>query len=333
LGAPTLKQLAMKQMLSDQRNLTPALFSNVPWRIASHLWDYLHENGNTTMYMWKLLSTAYPTEFWKASAYWQERVTPVMPIKDYLGLVNDDSVNWRVALTLATEFATIPELVQIANVKNVVALEISTQWPRLLSDEDNTQITSLADRIIRTWSELSQTSRAFKHLKILKLYGQQHLTGLTFEYLDSFPSLSALVVGDCKGMISKPVKRLAATYGWETEKRPRLERRDEDVGFDESATVYQCYRGIVGQNEQKRASVDQGIPILDFQIGPRYPRSSASVVTVFLREPSGDVEAANLVRKRKMTSNIGTEPRLKERKPVMKNVQGKDIKDLLAEFS
>ena len=43
LGAPTLKHLAVKRMLSDQRDLTPALFSNVPWRLASYLWDFLYE--------------------------------------------------------------------------------------------------------------------------------------------------------------------------------------------------------------------------------------------------------------------------------------------------
>lgn len=41
LGAPTLRHLATKQTLRDQRNLTPSHFVNVPWSIARHLWDYL----------------------------------------------------------------------------------------------------------------------------------------------------------------------------------------------------------------------------------------------------------------------------------------------------
>ena len=40
-GAPSLQHSAMRQVLSDQRNLQPALFVNVPWRIASYLWDCL----------------------------------------------------------------------------------------------------------------------------------------------------------------------------------------------------------------------------------------------------------------------------------------------------
>jgi hypothetical protein len=41
LGVPTLKHLAMKHALRDQRRLTPAHFENVPWRVASYLWDSL----------------------------------------------------------------------------------------------------------------------------------------------------------------------------------------------------------------------------------------------------------------------------------------------------
>lgn len=39
-GAPSLKECAMEQLLSDQRNLTPELFSHIPWRMASKLWDH-----------------------------------------------------------------------------------------------------------------------------------------------------------------------------------------------------------------------------------------------------------------------------------------------------
>lgn len=41
LGAPTLKHLAMKQTLRDQRSLSQSHFVNVPWLIAKEVWDYL----------------------------------------------------------------------------------------------------------------------------------------------------------------------------------------------------------------------------------------------------------------------------------------------------
>jgi hypothetical protein len=40
-GVPTLRHLAKKQALRDQRNLTPSHFVNIPWSIAKQLWDYL----------------------------------------------------------------------------------------------------------------------------------------------------------------------------------------------------------------------------------------------------------------------------------------------------
>lgn len=41
LGAPSLKHLAMKQTLRDQRSLSQSHFFDVPWLIAKELWDYL----------------------------------------------------------------------------------------------------------------------------------------------------------------------------------------------------------------------------------------------------------------------------------------------------
>jgi hypothetical protein len=40
-GASPLKHIAMKKLLADQRTLTSKLFENVPWQLASYLWDCL----------------------------------------------------------------------------------------------------------------------------------------------------------------------------------------------------------------------------------------------------------------------------------------------------
>jgi hypothetical protein len=40
-GAPTLKHLATKKTLRDQRNLNLSHFVNIPWAIAKPLWEYL----------------------------------------------------------------------------------------------------------------------------------------------------------------------------------------------------------------------------------------------------------------------------------------------------
>lgn len=40
-GAPSLKHIAMKKVLDDQRVLSASLFGMLPWHIASYLWDCL----------------------------------------------------------------------------------------------------------------------------------------------------------------------------------------------------------------------------------------------------------------------------------------------------
>lgn len=40
-GVPPLKHLAIKKILSDQRNLDQEHFRHVPWPIAEELWQYL----------------------------------------------------------------------------------------------------------------------------------------------------------------------------------------------------------------------------------------------------------------------------------------------------
>jgi hypothetical protein len=39
--ASPLRHIAMRKLLLDQRNLTPSLFTNVPWSIASDIWAFL----------------------------------------------------------------------------------------------------------------------------------------------------------------------------------------------------------------------------------------------------------------------------------------------------
>lgn len=40
-GAPSLKHLALKRTLYDQRLLTKEHFESIPWPIAKEMWEYL----------------------------------------------------------------------------------------------------------------------------------------------------------------------------------------------------------------------------------------------------------------------------------------------------
>jgi hypothetical protein len=239
---------------------------------------------------------------------------------------------------VATEFARTPELVEIANVKNLCALEVSTTSPAQTSLGNDVPVAALSDRIVRTWSELAQTCGAFRHLRVLRLYGQQSLTEVVFDYFRLFPSLSVIVAGDCGKLVTESAKDLAVAYRWEIVNKRRRKRRDgESKEFDELETAHKCYRASVEDDKRMKAiSLDPELPILDCQIGSRYVKSRRSKTTVFLQGHLDSDMASLALHKRKRPGLIEydlAEGRTKVRKPVLKNVPGKDLTGLLAEFS
>ncbi|KAL1968921.1 hypothetical protein VTN77DRAFT_1282 [Rasamsonia byssochlamydoides] len=336
-GVPTLKHLATKQTLRDQRKLTPSHFVNVPWPIARHLWDYLGRSGKRTMYMWKVFCTAYPIEFSKVSKYCEMVIDPPqMPMRDYLSLVKDDACSWVVGLTVCTEYARTPELVEVANVENIVALEISTPSLAPLTDED-VEIAALSDRIIRAWSELAETSGAFKHLRVLRLYGQQSLSGIIFQYFDSFPSLRVCIAANCSGITSQSAVELARTYGWQVETGRELWERYERPAGHKSGTGVSWDGG--NRNQTITPPAHKDTPLLDFKIGLSWeiPRSDSQRIVFWRQEPDETGKTSMGMKRRKDTNlNVGEggmEPRKRTKKPVMKDARKKDLSGLLAEFS
>ncbi|OJJ47518.1 hypothetical protein ASPZODRAFT_52551, partial [Penicilliopsis zonata CBS 506.65] len=214
-GSASLKHMAMRKTLSDQRNLNAKLFEHVPWRIAEYLWGCLKESRKQTFYMWKVFATAYPHEFRKLSRHREMKIEgPKMPLGKYLGLVKSDSLSWIAVLTVSTQFAKTPELVDIAMIQNLGALKIIT--PSGLSQHrgpDNPYAAGLSDRIVRAWSELADSSGAFKHLRVLYMVNQVGLSPAMLPYLNSFPSLSQVVFCGCSGIISKSKAQLVSS-GW-----------------------------------------------------------------------------------------------------------------------
>lgn len=289
--------------------------------------------------MWKLFATAYPREFRQIANYRAMKIEgPKLPMRDYLGLVKDDALNWAVALTLSTEFARTPELVDIGNVKNIVALEISTtpSKPQPDPDEDAAPVAVLDDRIVRTWSELAQTSGAFKHLRVLRIYHQEKLSPIVFQYFRVFPSLRVLVVQDCKGLTPESAEAVAKTYSWEIGARPRAKHNNEETDIYDSDTVYECYEAsgtLLDGERREEPFIDPDTPILDFQVGQAVRGGMSRKArklkpTVFLRKgPMTD----QTMGKRRWEE---PEPpnRKKTKKPVMKNLGGKDLTGFLAEF-
>ncbi|KAE8375075.1 hypothetical protein BDV26DRAFT_268590 [Aspergillus bertholletiae] len=206
--------------------------------------------------MWKLFAIAYPVEFWQISQYRSMKIEgPRLAMRDYLELVKSDSLKWRLVLSLATSFARVPELVEIASIRNMVALEVATP-SRVGTPADATEMpVALSDRIIRSWSELVWTSDAFSHLRVLKLC-HQDLSAVVLRYLRAFPSLQVIVAYGCPGIHSLFTDGLEID-GWES--RPGQE--------DKPPALYELYQTSIANTDGESLALGQGVPILDFQIG------------------------------------------------------------------
>ncbi|KAL2828742.1 hypothetical protein BDW59DRAFT_43485 [Aspergillus cavernicola] len=330
-GAPSLMHSAMRKILSDQRSLTPTLFANVPWHLASYLWGCLGRCRKQTLHMWKLFATAYPAEFPKISQYRSMKIEgPRVTMREYLGLVKSDGLNWRVVLSLATSYARVPELVGIADIRNLVALEIAP--PSHLgpsSEEVEIPMTALTDRLVRAWSELAQTAEAFSQFRVLILRHQTALSKVALRYLRALPVLQFVVVYKCDGIAS-------AVSGGEVDGWKIAEAKQFPP-----ETLYEFYQASCKGSSGEESGV--GTPVLDFQIGQKkspmsdgranhaHPHSAIYLQRTALEAP-GRVDPEPSTRKRKgVRVHDGQGERAHSRKAVMRS-RTKDISDMLSEF-
>ncbi|RAL09526.1 uncharacterized protein BO97DRAFT_472386 [Aspergillus homomorphus CBS 101889] len=259
IGAPTLRHAAMRQALSDQRNLRPELFKSVHWRVAKYLWDCLGKCKKQTAYAWKLFATAYPEEFRKVAPHRAMKVeSPLMSIQDYLGLVKCESLSWGATLTLAATQVRTPDLVGLANIPNLVALEIAT--PMLyegVQEEGEVPMVNLDDRIVRSWSELAQNSKGFANLRVLMLQFQHRISRAALRYFHDFPALQFLVLNHCSVL---PVDAVAGfeLEGWAV------------VDMDEvPKTLHSIYQKTLEIDDAEQTSFPLDARIFSLQVGQR----------------------------------------------------------------
>lgn len=249
-------------------------------------------------------------------------------MSDYIKLVKSSNDSWATKLNIWTEFARVPELVQLADVTNLISLEVNTSEDT--PEPQVQEVVSLNDRILRTWSELAETSGAFKHLRVLRLYQQRDLTEQSFCYLSRLPALEYCVLAMCDRMTQKHAIRAARSQGWAiAEEVADL----KTIEFSLLATS----RNLVGETKwlgdrldgEIPASLSSDIPVLEFSVGQRHEKlRDRDIIIMQLRH----VHQGN---KHGLTQTTSSEndrgAQKKPRKPVTKQ-RGKDLSGILAEF-
>ncbi|KAL5358050.1 hypothetical protein BJX96DRAFT_182579 [Aspergillus floccosus] len=259
--------------------------------------------------MWKLFATAYPADFSPWNAHRTMKIEgPLLPMPQYLSMVRSDAQRWRTVLTLAASFARVPDMVGVAEIRNLVALEVaSPATVASVPEGAETPITAVSDRIVRTWGELAQTGEAFARVRVVRFTNQTEVTGVVLRYLKEFPALRLVIVCGCSRLRPGP----EVMDGWvlsETE--------------EPQAALFACYMEMVKEEGSGGGSAEG--PVLDFQIGQKRRRDNIEVL-VFRRVQSDEAERAP----KKLKESPEKRP---VKKAVMKKRPAQDLGSLLRTF-
>ncbi|KAL2383426.1 hypothetical protein RJ035_005740 [Blastomyces gilchristii] len=184
-----------------------------------------------------------------------------MSLHDYSRLIHSPSLKWGTVLTISTDHADLHELVEISKITNLVALDITAPFPvkSTAIPEDDAPITKLTDRVVRSWSELAVSSKAFNNLRVLMLHLQADVTLRIFSYLDQFPSLETLIVVGCRQLADNSAKSVGQQHGWSTRRVNATNK-----------TIYECYTNYITSANaaaNSKASDLRSLPLLEFSLG------------------------------------------------------------------
>ena len=254
--------------------------------------------------------------------------SPKLTMKQYLDLVrSDNEPRWDVVLTVCGAYAQVPEMVEMAHVKNLAALEIdSLERNHELGPDPETPVARLNDRIVRTWSELMRGSGAFARLRVLRLQHQRELTGAALRYLRGFPALQTVVLYDCPGVVDSFGGRggdrgLVVVDGWVVS--------GMEWTKDWPPELWKTYMESIVEDEGSKT----GLQSLDFQVGQRQekPRRMRTGEVVCLQRAT-DTEAAETVNPPKRSPETPASGSKKRRRGVMKERKGPDLGGMLADL-
>ncbi|EZF69176.1 hypothetical protein H105_08322 [Trichophyton soudanense CBS 452.61] len=330
VGAHSLKHMAMRAVLSDQRTLSTAHFKGVPWSIARYLWECVCRSKRTSLYLWKIFATAYPAEFNQIShRYLLKPSSKKMAVTNYLKLLSSASVDWTAVVSLSVELFEPHEFLEVANVRNLIGLEIRTQPKRTEFGYEAT--VSVSDRVIKGWSEQALTGQAFEHLQILVLRLQTGLTEHMFAYLNAFPTLNAFLMQGCPRLYSKEAREMAEKHGW--------------VPFVVHYSDHSLYKIIENmdselesQTQDCRLMCIDSLPVVDFSLYCRNLRSLHSEEQILFRRKYRATDHLSLQEKKAQKTHNGSDiapsqPDSKQNKRVVKESCKKDMKGLLDQFN
>jgi hypothetical protein len=294
--------------------------------------------------MWKIMHEAYPEHFRSISSHFQFTINaPQEPLKPYIEMMKSDCAYWKAVLAISAMHATTADLVAVANLKNLVALDIfssAKKRPRVeLDDNAEGKGIGLTDRIVHSWLDVAETAGSLQQLRILRLSHQLEITANALDMLEKLPKLQFLIiVGASKFSIpilksileNKGKKDAVRVRGWVARKSNQT-----DTLYDYNGPALECVK-IYNHLMKADVSPDnnpqgQGCPVL----GSDSPIMELNICPISHHDSDYFRSTIHLTRLPKQETKRGPpQPDIlkKQGKRLMKDRPGRDIGDVLGDF-
>ncbi|CEJ54369.1 hypothetical protein PMG11_00686 [Penicillium brasilianum] len=345
-GASSLKDMATRCLVMDQSALKLELFENVPWKIAKELWEFLGNRGKQTLLMWKILIMRYPEQFPQLSpTYCMRTKVPKTPLKGYIDNVRSDACHWRAALSLSSAYASVSDLVEIGNLKNLVALEIHSRVcdPSLPTNIETRDGAQLDDGVVRSWLDAAQSTGSLQNLQVLRIYQQNSLTHHILWMLEKLPGLKLIVIYQC-GKLTQEFSHLKARTkygvqiaGWNAQRLDWVPDGGKTDAFKYLRPLLKVYEdGLSFRDTESKPNspmLHSNMPIMEFGL-PAYDcddsekekrRAAYAAKSIFI------LTRATGLNGRKRAPQEIQQPR-NTGKRIMKERGGRDMADVLGDF-
>ncbi|KAF8866211.1 hypothetical protein BDZ45DRAFT_735500 [Acephala macrosclerotiorum] len=204
-GTRSLVAVALETIVRNVTDLTVDVLEPLPGRLLQQVWEQIKQRQAIGFHTWRVFSALLREEdkTLRMRRYREQLQTPKSPLQYYAKPLTSTSFEFLAYLGITTTF-TIPDLVRLSELKNLVALEIV--------NEDAQFQHSVSDRLLRTWSSAAENEASFQVLRILKLWNFKEVTNVSLGYLNFFPALAVYDVSGCGLDMRGGIKPLA--HGW-----------------------------------------------------------------------------------------------------------------------
>lgn len=229
-----------------------------------------------SFYIWRTFAMAFGHDFAdSANRYMLDIKTPTLALPEYYQGLSSRHRDWLTCLRISPKQVTTPDLVSLSIITNLTVLDLSDGQLYIENRESTLDV-----RIMRSWSELASSGRAFRSLRVLMLGWQEKIDIWIFDLLDSFPRLNIFIMTDCRWIHHKNHKEWeehAWEHGWNImpSKRGTKHLRSllDDRSFPPASISNLHYESVRVAAEDGRISAQNGMdrPLVECWLGSPRP--------------------------------------------------------------